>query len=195
MNIQKELESKINVGMYFNDVEVDPKKVKAVLINEIVPLDPKEDFYGRDESDYSKTILMLFKEAGLEVNTTKELLKKGIYLTNAVKTPKRGTVVEKATIEESLPYLEKELSLFPNCIAVLLMGDVARKSYKWIKKKNKQDLVVPEGSTYKIRKQEYYDGSCRVFPSYIITGKNILIEKSKYQMVTEDLKNMLKMLK
>jgi uracil-DNA glycosylase len=52
--------------------------------------------------------------------------------------------------------------------------------------------TIPAGSTYKIRKEKFYFGAIRVFPSYLPTGKNFLIEKSKRQMVAEDIKNAFK---
>ena len=49
--------------------------------------------------------------------------------------------------------------------------------------------MTPAGSTYKIRCNEYYFSGIRVFPSYLQTGKNFLIEKSKRRMVAEDIGN------
>ena len=34
---------------------------------------------------------------------------------------------------------------------------------------------------------EYFYDGIRVFPSYIITGGNLLIEKSKVEMITDDI--------
>ena len=48
MNIKKELE-KINdtsKHFQFNDIDVDPLSIKAIMINEVVPADPYQDFYG-----------------------------------------------------------------------------------------------------------------------------------------------------
>ncbi|WP_330371960.1 hypothetical protein [Lacrimispora aerotolerans] len=50
-------------------------------------------------------------------------------------------------------------------------------------------------ATYKIRSSEFYYGSIRVMPSYIMTGGNLLIEKSKMQMTTEDIATMLDIIK
>lgn len=194
MNIKKQLKSMDNTEMLFNDVEVKPEEIKVILINEVVPNNEKDDFYVGTHSEYSKTILTLFEHAGLNVDSTKDLLNKGIYITNAVKLPKTTTTIEKEKLIASLPTLEEELALFPNCKVIMLMGDVARKAYNMIQKKRNGKMVIPNGSTYKLRKTAYFDGSCRVFPSYIITGKNILIEKSKFQMVTEDLVEMLKII-
>ncbi len=61
------------------------------------------------------------------------------------------------------------------------------------KAKSKKN-VIPSGSTYKIRGNEYYWDTIRVFPSYIITGGNILIEKSKCEMVADDIRRMMALL-
>ena len=37
---------------------------------------------------------------------------------------------QRKCIEESLPYLERELALFPNVKVIMLMGDVAKKAFK-----------------------------------------------------------------
>ncbi len=54
----------------------------------------------------------------------------------------------------------------------MLMGDVAKKACSEI----------------------YYEG-IRVMPSYIMTGGNILIEKSKVTMATEDIATMLEIIR
>lgn len=41
-------------------------------------------------------------------------MKIGIYITNAVKTPKKEYTIDKSSIKNSLPYLEEEISLFKN---------------------------------------------------------------------------------
>ena len=116
MNMKKELEKKAGIGkgIYFNDIEIDPLGIKAVMINEVVPSDPLQDFYGSVHGDYMKTTIPLFRKAGADVTTIEDILQLGIYITNAVKTPKTEYAIDKNTIENSLPYLEAELSLFPN---------------------------------------------------------------------------------
>lgn len=174
-------------AFYFNNVEVIPENIKAILINEVVPIDEKDDFYGDVNAAYLSTTLPLFKQAGIDVNSTKEILDLGIYITNAVKKPKNEYTIERDRIEESLPYLEKELSLFPNVKVIMLMGDVAKKAFNMITKKETKKLAIPAISTYKIRSQELYYKNIRIMPSYIMTGKNILIEKSKFKMASEDI--------
>lgn len=196
MNIKKELEKTVGIkeNIQLNDLDVDPSKIVAIMINEVVPIDPSQDFYGQSGAEYLKTTIPLFQKAGLQVNGIQEILKMGIYITNAVKTPKSDYTIEKHSIENSLPYLEKELELFPNLKVIMLMGDVAKKAFNMITKKATKKNVVPAVSTYKLRNSELYYGNIRIIPSYIMTGGNILIEKSKFEMASEDIATMVHIL-
>lgn len=197
MNIQNELEAKVGItnSIYLNNIEIDPLTIKAIMINEVVPSDALQDFYGVPDADYLKTTIPLFQGAGAEVKSIQDILQMGIYITNAVKTPKTKYAIEKNSIQDSLPYLEAELSLFPNVKVIMLMGDVAKKTFNMITKKATKKNVVPTVSTYKLRTTEIYYKGIRVMPSYIMTGGNILIEKSKVAMATEDIATMLEIIK
>lgn len=157
------------------------------MINEVVPADPNNDFYGLKDAAYMETTIPLFQKAGIEVTNIQDILSYGIYLTNAIKIPKSETTISNDSIEKSLPYLEKELNLFPNVQVIMLMGDVAKKCFNRITKKSTKRNIVPAISTYKLRNTELYYQNIRIMPSYIMTGKNILIEKSKVRMAAEDL--------
>ena len=196
MNIKKELEKKLGIanGISLNNIDIDPLTIKAIMINEVVPSDPLEDFYGNPDADYLKTTIPLLQRAGAEAASIQDILQKGIYITNAVKTPKTDYVIEKSSIENSLPYLEAELSLFPNIKVIMLMGDVAKKAFNMITKKASKKNVIPAVSTYKLRNSEIYYEGIRVMPSYIMTGGNILIEKSKVTMAAEDIAAMLEII-
>ena len=197
MNIQNELEAKVGItnSIYLNNIEIDPLTIKAIMINEVVPSDALQDFYGVPDADYLKTTIPLFQGAGAEVKSIQDILQMGIYITNAVKTPKTKYAIEKNSIQDSLPYLEAELSLFPNVKVIMLMGDVAKKTFNMITKKATKKNIVPTVSTYKLRTTEIYYKGIRVMPSYIMTGGNILIEKSKVAMATEDIATMLEIIK
>lgn len=192
MNIKQTLEAQLGSQphIHLNDVEIDPAIIRAIMVNEIVPDDPTQDFYGTSGEQYLSTTIPLFQKAGLPVETVEDILHMGIYLTNAVKTPKDGYTVEKASMEESLPYLEQELALFPNVKVIMLMGDVAKKMVNQIARKTTKRNPIPSGATYKLRAQAFYWGNIRVMPSYIMTGGNILIEKSKVAMAAEDIATM-----
>ena len=86
-----------------------------------------------------------------------------------------------------LPLLEAEFDLFPNLKAVMLMEDV-------VKKRSGRN-VIPSGSTYKLRGGAFYFGDVRVFPSCIMTGGNLLIERSKFEMASADIARMPALLK
>ncbi|TFU94421.1 uracil-DNA glycosylase [Barnesiella sp. WM24] len=187
MNVKAELLTENSSHLRLNDVNIESEKIRAIMINEIVPIDSDDDFYGRPDSAYMSTTIPLFRKAGIEVNSIQDILNLGIYITNAVKTPKSGYSVSKDSIEESLPYLEKELELFTNLQVVMLMGDVAKKAFNMISKKATKKNAVPSMSTYKLRNTEIFYKEIRIIPSYIMTGQNILIEKSKFQMASEDI--------
>lgn len=196
MNIKKELETKLGTvdGMFLNNVEVDPLTIKAVMINEAVPADPSQDFYGGPSADYLKTTIPLFQRAGAEAASIEDILRMGVYITNAVKTPKTEYTVDKRSIENSLPWLEAELSLFPGTRVIMLMGDVAKKAFNMMTKKSSKKNAVPAVSTYKLRNTEIFYEGIRIMPSYIMTGGNLLIEKSKVNMAAEDIAVMLEII-
>ena len=187
MNVKKELETKYGTtnSIYLNDIEIDPFTIKAIMINEVVPANPLHDFYGSSNADYVKTAICLFQKAGSEFFSIDDILQAGIYITNAVKTPKTEYSIEKRYIENSLPYLETELSLFPNIKVIMLMGDVSKKVFNMIAKKQQGKNIIPSVSTYKLRNSKIYYKEMRIIPSYIMTGGNLLIEKSKVNMITE----------
>jgi len=140
------------------------------------------------------TTIQLFRKAGIEAGSVRDILNKGIYITNAVKQPKAGYAVPRESIEESLPYLERELALFPNIKVIMLMGDVAKKAFNMISKKATGKNVIPSVSTYKLRNTEILYNGIRILPSYIMTGQNILIEKSKFEMASEDISKMYRLI-
>ena len=189
MNIKSQLQQLCGDTEFLrlNDVNIEPEKIRAILINEVVPVDSDDDFYGKPDSAYMSTTIPLFRKAGIEVKSIQDILNLGIYITNAVKTPKSEHTVSKESIEESLPYLEKELELFPNLQIVMLMGDVAKKAFNMISKRATKKNAIPSISTYKLRNTEIIHKGWRILPSYIMTGQNLLIEKSKFQMASEDI--------
>ena len=189
MNIKSQLQQLCGDTelLRFNDVNIEPDMIRAIMINEVVPVDSDDDFYGKPDSAYMSTTIPLFRKAGIEVTSIQDILNCGIYITNAVKTPKSEYTVSKDSIEESLPYLEKELELLPNLQVVMLMGDVAKKAFNMIIKKATGKNAVPSISTYKLRNTEIFHKGIRIIPSYIMTGQNILIEKSKFEMASEDI--------
>jgi len=169
--------------------DLNPDKIKIVMISEVPPIDPKEYFYAPGNPFYMETTKEAFSDAGYPINSINDIINLGLYITTAVKCAKTGTSISTDTIKECSFILEEELKLFPNAKDYLLLGDVAIKSFNYISKRNTNKSTIPNGSTYKLRSQSFYYEDKRVFPSYIITGKNFLIEKSKRKMISEDIKN------
>ena len=197
MNIKSELQQLCGdtQNLRLNDVNIEPETIQAIMINEVVPSCPEDDFYGKPDSAYMSTTIPLFRKAGIDVNSIQDILDHGIYITNAVKAPKTEYAVSKESIEDSLPYLEKELALFPNAKVIMLMGDVAKKAFNMICKKATKKNAVPSISTYKLRNTEIFYNGIRIMPSYIMTGQNILIEKSKFEMASKDIETMYRLIK
>ena len=197
MNIRETLQTPLAFPPHIRvpDVDLDPAAIRAVMISEVVPADPAQDFYAGPEADYAATALALFRQAGVEADSLADLVNRGVYITNAVKTPKTAYAIDPAAFEESLPVLEAELALFPNVQVIILCGDVAKKMYNRIARKTLKRNVIPSGATYKIRAAAYYHGDVRVIPSYIITGGNLLIEKSKVAMIAQDIATMCELIR
>jgi uracil-DNA glycosylase len=176
-------------------IELDTNNIKVIMINEVPPENPNDYFYSQSEHpNYMDTTLELFHNAGVNVNDISDIINMGIYITTAVKSPKNGYHVETEKIIEHLSVLEEEINMFPNLRVVMLMGNVSKKAFNMITKNHTKRNCIPTGSTYKIRENEFYYGELRVFPSYIMTGGNILIEKSKCFMISDDIKRMIKLL-
>jgi hypothetical protein len=179
-------------SLQFPDCEIDPQSVKVVMINEVVPKNPDDWFYSEArDPENRRTAFGLFEEAGVFVKSMRDVLDLGIYITAALKTPKEGYTADPAAINAQLPLLEAELALFPNLMAIMLMGDGAKKAFNMIAKARTKKNVIPSKPTGYIRMNEYYWGGIRVFPSYIMTGKNLLIEKGKCGTISEDIRRMM----
>lgn len=180
-------------GLQVPEIIIDANRIKVIMINEVPPQNPDDFFYSESSNpNYMSTAIPLFQKAEVNVKNIKDILDIGIYITTAVKKPKTEYAVSTEIIREHMPILEHEIELFPNLRVIMLMGDVARKSFNMILRKNKCKSIT--GSTYKIRQQEFLYKNMRVLPSYIMTGGNILIEKSKCEMISEDIRNMMNLI-
>ncbi|MBS4538287.1 hypothetical protein GOQ27_07415, partial [Clostridium sp. D2Q-11] len=126
---------------------IKKEKIKILMISEVPPDKKKDYFYSSDKSDYMKTTIQAFKDAGVEVNRLNELEELGVYLTTAVKCPKLQYRISAKTIKNCSKILEKEISYFPNIQVYLLMGDVAIKAMNYIWKRKSGEKVIPNGST------------------------------------------------
>ena len=169
------------------DLELDPEAIKIMLISETAPAESKDYYYSACQALFARTTVQAFQEAGASVSTIQELVQMGIYLTTAVKCGKYDYGVATSTIAHCATLLEREIELFPNVKAYLLMGDVAIKAFNTVAKHQGEPRVIPAGSTYKIREGEFTYRGVRVFPSYLQAGPSYGIEKSKQRMIAEDI--------
>jgi uracil-DNA glycosylase len=169
------------------DVDLNPDNVTIVMISEAAPANRSDYYYGKGKSLFQETTVQAFQDAGEDVASIQDVLASGVYLTTAVKCGKTGYGIETNTIKQCSRLLEKELALFPNARVLMLMGDIAIKSLNYLAKRMGEPRVIPPGSTYKLRGQEYSFQGKRVLPSYLQAGPSFFIEKSKRQMIAEDI--------
>jgi len=174
------------------DCELDPESIKVIMINEVPPKNPDDWFYSEThDPENRRTAFGIFETAGVPVKSMRDVLDLGIYITTAVKSPKSGYTVDPAVIRAQLPILEAELALFPNLRVIMLMGDVAKKTVNMIAKARTKKNIIPSQPTGRIRGSEYHWNGLRVFPSYIMTGKNLRIEPGKCGTIAEDIRRMM----
>jgi uracil-DNA glycosylase len=173
------------------DIDLDPDKISILMISEAAPENPNDYYYAKGEPLFHQTTVQAFKDAGADVNSMQDIIGMGVYCTTAAKCGKTGYGIKSDTIEECSKILEKELALFPNIKVFMLMGDVAIKAVNYIARRAGEGRVIPAGSTYKIRGQEYFFRGRRAFPSYLQAGPSFFIEKSKRRMIAEDIREAL----
>lgn len=181
-----------HAGYSIPPVDVDPARVRIVLISETAPRDPADGYFAAGDPLFLRTTLQAFRDAGAEVQTLDDILNLGVYLTPAVKCAKVGYAVPLEAVKACSVLLEREIAQFPNVRAWLLMGDVAIQAVNAIARRAGLPRVIPAGSTYKIRGAEYRFRGARAFPSYLQAGPSFFIEKSKRKMIAEDIREALK---
>ena len=175
-------------------VDLNLQDISIVLISEAAPPDPADGYYAAGDPLFQQTTVQAFNDAGADVSSVEDILGLGVYLTTAVKCGKTGYGIKAATIRECSLILDRELALFPQIKAFLLMGDVAIKAINYIARRAGEGRVIPAGSTYRIRGQEYYFRGRRAFPSYLQAGPSFFIEKSKRRMIAEDISQAMRLL-
>lgn len=169
-------------------LDVDPATIRVVLISEGATPAPEDDYYAGGDPLFARTTLQAFREAGIEVGSIDDLLRRGVYPTTAVKCAKTGAGISAATIAACSHLLEAELDQFSNARAYLLMGDVAIKAINAIARRRGLPRPIPAGSTYRIRGGDYRLDGIRLFPSYLQAGPAYFIEASKRRMIAEDIR-------
>ncbi len=167
--------------------DLDPDLVSIILISEAAPANPGDYYYAPGEALFAQTTVQAFNDAGANVASIQDILRRGVYLTTAVKCGKTGYGIQTETVRRCALLLEQELALFPHVKVILLMGDVAIKALNTVAQRKGEKRVIPAGATYRLRGQVYFFEGKRVFPSYLQAGPSFFIEKSKRKMIAEDL--------
>jgi uracil-DNA glycosylase len=165
----------------------NPDTVTVVMVAEAPPADPADWFDAGRDALYARTTVQAFRDAGENVSSLEDVLDLGVYLTTAIKCGKTGYGISTDTVRACSVLLEAELGVFPLARALMLMGDTAIKAVNAIARRNGEPRVVPAGSTYKLRGGDYRFRGMKVFPSYVQAGPAFFIEKSKRQMIAEDI--------
>ena len=187
--------SDVIVTKYFQKSVSKKDTIKLILISEALPQNIGDYFDGKNEPKFIKNSNTIFNFLGYNFRTYKDYLSNGIYLTTAIKCAKKDYLVSSETIKNCSINLEKELDYFPNISAIMLMGDFAIKAINYIWKRKYNEKIIPPGSTYKIRGGKYESNRIRFFPSYTQTGDSFGLEKSKVEMIKEDVKNAMNLIK
>jgi uracil-DNA glycosylase len=176
-----------HAGYLVPDIDAPADRIRVVMISEAAPAESADYYYGGPNALFAQTTLQAFADAGATAGSIQDLLARGVYFTTAIKCAKTGYAIATPTVQECSLLLERELALFPQAEVLMLMGDVAIKALNAIAKRQGQPRVIPAGSTYKLRGQPYTFAGKRVFPSYLQAGPSFFIEKSKRQMIAEDI--------
>jgi len=176
-------------------VDVKAEAVSLVMISEAAPENPADYYYAEGDPLFQKTTVLAFQDADVKVSSIQDIVNLGVYLTTAIKCGKTEYGIHSGTIKECSLILEKELALFPNVKALMLMGDVAIKALNSITQRAGEKRAIPAGSTYKLRKAKYSFRGMRVFPSYLQAGPSFFIERSKRRMIAEDIAASLSLVK
>ena len=174
-------------GHVVPDIDVKPNRVSIILISEAAPADSSDYYYAKGNPLFQQTTVQAFHDAGVDVSSVRDILRLGVYLTTAVKCAKTGYGIQAGTVKECSRLLERELNLFPNVKAYLLMGDVAIRAINTIAERAGEGRAIPAGPTYKIRGRKCFFRGGRAFPSYLQAGPSFFIEKSKRKMIAEDI--------
>jgi uracil-DNA glycosylase len=167
---------------------VDPAAIRMAAVCEALTESGDDFLSAPGDSMFVSNLVAAFQSGGAEIASVEELVQLGVYLTVAIKAPKVTAAISAAEIDEHARLLATELDALPRVRVVVLMGDVAIKAMNAVARQRRQARVIPPGSTYKLRRGDYRYGDVRVLPSYLPTGRSYLIERSKREMIAEDLR-------
>lgn len=176
--------------VYGQEFRLDCSAVRVLLLTDGYPADPHQHYIFSDPDTLAwQNTREVLASLGVEATSFQQVLDRGVLIIPSL----GGEVPPKVTplqIADAGHRLEALLRLLPNLAAIGLMGDVAIAAFNRMHKRLTGTRLIPAGSTYKLRRQEYFWGDVQVFPSYLYTGKSYMIERSKRRMVAEDMERM-----
>ena len=184
--------SDVIIKKYFQKEVSKKDDIELILISESLPKNIEDYFDGKGEPSFIKNTNIIFNSLGYDYETYEDYLNNGIYLTTAIKCVKKDYLVSAKTLKNCSILLEEELDYFKNKKVIMLMGDFAIKAMNYIWKRKYNEKIIPTGSTYKIRNGTFESNGIRFFPSYTQTGDSFGLEKSKVEMIKEDMEKALK---
>ena len=187
--------SDVIITKYFQKTGFKKDLIKMIMISEALPKNIEEYFDGKKEPSFIRNTNTIFNSLGYNFKKYKDYLDNGIYLTTALKCIKKDYLVCSDTLKNCSMNLEKELDLFPAKKIIMLMGDFAIKEMNYIWRRKYNERIIPAGATGRVRNQVHEANGIRFFPSYTQTGDSFGLEKSKVQMITEDVQKAMKILK
>ncbi len=157
-----------------------------MLISEAAPADPEDYYYAAGEPLFQQTTVQAFKDAGTAVESVQDILDLGVYLTTAVKCGKTGYGIQAGTVECSAHpgagagALPQRSSLPADGRRGHPGGQRDRPARRpGPRDPGRLDLQDPRPGIFLPRR--------RAFPSYLQAGPSFFIEKSKRQMIAEDI--------
>jgi uracil-DNA glycosylase len=167
---------------------VESAAIRMVAVGEALTESGHDFLSAPSDSMFVSNVVAAFQSAGADIHSIDDVVSLGVYLTVAVKAPKLTATIPTATVDEHALSLAAELDVLTNLRVIVLMGDVAIKAMNAVARQRGMPRVIPPGPTYKLRDSEHRYGEVRVLPSYLPTGKSYLIERSKREMIAEDLR-------
>ena len=173
---------------------VEPGAMRMVAVGEALSESGDDFLSAPSDSMFVANVVAAFRSGGADVDDIDDVVSLGVYLTVAVKAPKLTATISTASVNEHAGSLAAELDALTNVRVVVLMGDVAIKAMNAVARRHGQPRVIPAGPTYKLRGSEHRYGEVRVLPSYLPTGRSYLIERSKREMIAEDLRLALRLM-
>jgi hypothetical protein len=172
-------------------INLQPDQVRIVMICEAAPADRGDDFYATPAGLFAQTTVKAFNFAGVQAASIQDLLAEGIYCTSAVKCSKVGERLKKKTVQRCSRLLERELALFPNVKAYLLMGDTALNAFKALLERAGEGEIIPDQAIFHLRGQKLTFQGKRIQPTYLHTMQSFFTEKVKQAAVRDDIRRAL----